>query len=99
MCVDISTLVYRYSFFIISDKYIRTNLYLVINLTQKQFLNEIKYHMIYKIRYLAIYVASLKVCNVYYILLYKKQNVIYIRNDVMHSFSIVLIYQMLIYGF
>ena len=74
MCVDISTLVYRYSFLRITDNYFRTNWYLVINLTQSLFLNEIKYHMIYKIRYLAVYIASLKVCNVCYIFPYKLQN-------------------------
>ena len=73
MCVDISILVNRYSFLKITDDYFRTNWYLDIHLTQKQFCNEIKYH-IYKIRYLAVYVASLKVCNVCYIFPYKQQN-------------------------
>ena len=35
MCVDISTLVYRYSILRITDIYFRTNWYLVIILTQK----------------------------------------------------------------
>ena len=64
----------RYSFLKITDNYFKTNWYHVINLTQKQLGNEIKYHMIYKIRYLVIYVASLKVCNECYIFLYKQQN-------------------------
>ena len=38
------------------------------------FWNEIKYHMIYKIRYLAVYIASLKGCNVCYIFPHKQQN-------------------------
>ena len=54
--------------------------------------------MIYKIWYLAVYIASLKVCNVCYIFLYKQQNAT-LRNDVMYSFLIVLIHQMFIYGF
>ena len=74
MCIDTSTLVYRYSFLIRTDDYFRTNWYLAVNLTQKQFGNEIKYHMTYNIRYLAMYVVSLKVYNVRYILPYKQQN-------------------------
>ena len=99
MCEDISTLVYRYSFFRITDNYFRTNWYLNINLTQTLFWNEIKYHMIYKLRYLAVYIASLKSCNVCYIFPYKQQNATYTRYDIMFSFLIVLIDQMFIYGF
>ena len=45
-----------------------------MNLTQKSF--EMKYkkkHMIYRIRYLAVYIASLKVCKVCNIFRYKQQ--------------------------
>ena len=83
MCVDISTLVYRYSFLRITDNYFITSWYLVIYLTQNLFWNEIKYHMIYKIRYLAVYIASLKVCNVCYIFPYKQHNATLRQNDVM----------------
>ena len=74
MCVDILTLVYRYSFLRITDNYFRKNWYLVINLAQKSFEMKKQQHMIYKIRYLAVYIASLKVSNVRYIFPYKQQN-------------------------
>ena len=53
--------------------YFRTNYCLVINLKQNRFEIKKKYHMTYKIRYLAIYIGSLEVCNVRYILSYNLQ--------------------------
>ena len=52
------------------------------------------------IRYLAIYIGILKVCNVRYILSYKLQNMkLYTRNAVKYSFfTIVCIDRMLNYG-
>ena len=55
--------------------------------------------MTYSIRYLAIYVGSLKVCNVRYILSYKHQNMeLYTRNDVKYSLLLSGIDRMLHYG-
>ena len=65
--------VYRYSNLIKTDNYFRTNCCLVINLKQNRLQIKKKYHMTYKIRYLAIYIGSLKVCNVRYILSNKPQ--------------------------
>ena len=55
--------------------------------------------MTYNIRYLAIYIGSLKVFNVRYILSYKLQNMkLYTRNEVMYSFLLSCIDRMLNYG-
>ena len=55
--------------------------------------------MSYNIRYLAIYIGSLKVCNVRYILSYKHQNMeLYTRNVVKYSFLLSCIDRMLTYG-
>ena len=55
--------------------------------------------MAYNIRYLAIYVESLKVCNVRYLLSYKLQNMkLYTRNAVKYSLLLSCIYRMLNYG-
>ena len=55
--------------------------------------------MTYNIRYLAIFIGSLKVCNVRYILSYKLQNMnLYIRNAVKYSFLLSCIDRMLNYG-
>ena len=55
--------------------------------------------MTYNIRYLAIYVGSLKVCNVRYILSYKHQNMeLYTRNAVKYNFLLSCIDRMLHYG-
>ena len=54
--------------------------------------------MTYNIRYLAIYIGSLKVCNVRYILSYKLQNMkLYIRNAVKYSFLLLCIERMLLW--
>ena len=55
--------------------------------------------MTYNIRYLAIYIGSLKVCNVRYILSYKHRNmVLNTRNAVKYSFLFSCIDRMLNYG-
>ena len=55
--------------------------------------------MPFNIRYLAIYIGSLKVCNVRYILSYKLQNMkLYTRNVVKYSFLLSCIDRMLNYG-
>ena len=55
--------------------------------------------MVYNIRYLAIYIGSLKVCNVRYILSYKHENMeLYTRNAVKYSFLLSCIDRMLNYG-
>ena len=55
--------------------------------------------MTYNIRYLAIYIGSLKVCNVRYILSYKHLNMkLYTRNAVMYSFLLSCIDRMLNHG-
>ena len=55
--------------------------------------------MTYNIRYLAIYIRSLKVCNVRFILSYKHQNMeLYTRNAVKYSFVLSCIDRMLNYG-
>ena len=57
--------------------------------------------MTYYIRYLAIYmyIGSLKVCNVRYILSYKLQNMkLYTQNAVKYSFLLSCINRMLNYG-
>ena len=55
--------------------------------------------MTYNMRYLAIFVGTLKVCNVRYILSYKLQNIkLYIRNAVKYSFLLSCIDIMLNYG-
>ena len=54
--------------------------------------------MAYNIRYLAKYIVSLKDFNVFYILPYKQQLVLYTRNDVKYSFLLSSIYNMLTYG-
>ena len=55
--------------------------------------------MKYNMRYLAIFVGTLKVCNVRYILSYKLQNIkLYIRNAVKYSFLLSCIDIMLNYG-
>ena len=52
--------------------------------------------MTYNIRYLAIYIESLKVCNVRYILSYKRLNMEpYTRNAVKNSFVLSCIDRML----
>ena len=54
--------------------------------------------MTYNIRYLAIYIGSLKVCNVRYILSYRHLNMeLYFRNAVMYSFLLSFINIMLNY--
>ena len=51
------------------------------------------------IRYLAIYIGSLKVCNVRDILSFKLQNMkLYTRNTVKYSFLLSCIDRMLKYG-
>ena len=58
-----------------------------------------KKHMTYIIRYLAIYIGSLKVCSVCYILSNKLQNMnFYTRNAVKYSFLLSCIDRMLNYG-
>ena len=53
----------------------------------------------YNIRYLAIYIGSLKVCNVHYILSYKHHKIeLYTRNAVKNSFLLSWIDIMLNYG-
>ena len=48
---------------------------------------------------MAIYVGSLKVCNVRYILAYKHQNIeLYARNAVKYSYLLLRIDRMLNYG-
>ena len=60
------------------------------------FLKLNKIHMAYKIRYLAIYMGSLKVCNVRYILSYKHENMeLYTRNALKYSFLLLCIDRML----
>ena len=55
--------------------------------------------MTYNIRYLAIYIGSLNVCYVRYILSYKLQNMtFYTRNAVKYSFLLSFIDRMLNYG-
>ena len=55
--------------------------------------------MTYNIRYSAIYVGSLKVCIVRYILSYKLQNMkFYTRNAVKYSLLLSCIDRMLNYG-
>ena len=55
--------------------------------------------MTYNIRYLEIYVGSLKVCNVRYILSYKLQNMkLYTRNAVKYSLLLSCIDRMPNYG-
>ena len=55
--------------------------------------------MTYNIRYLSIYVGSLKVCNVRYILSYKLQNMkLYTRNAVKYRLLLSCIDRMLNYG-
>ena len=55
--------------------------------------------MVYNIRYLAIYIGSLKVCNVRYILSYKNENMeLYTRNAVKYRFLLSCIDRMLNYG-
>ena len=55
--------------------------------------------MTYNIRFLAILIGSLKVCNVRYILSYKPQNMeLYIRNAVKYSLLLSCIDRMLNYG-
>ena len=60
--------VYRFSNLIKSDRNFRTNCCLVKFKT-----NQVRnyYYMTYNIRYLAIYIGSLKYCNLRYILSYK----------------------------
>ena len=54
--------------------------------------------MTYNIRYLSLYIRSLKVCNVRYILSYKHQNMeLYTRNAVNYSFLLSCIDRMLNY--
>ena len=54
--------------------------------------------MTYNIRYLAIYIGSLKVCNVRYILSYKHKSMKrYTRNAVKYSFLLSCIDRMLNY--
>ena len=54
--------------------------------------------MTYTIRYLAIYIGSLKVCNVHYILSYKQYNMeLYTKNAVKYSFLQSCIDRMLNY--
>ena len=54
--------------------------------------------MTYNIRYLAIYIGSLNVCNVRYILSYKHSNMeLYTRNAVMYIFLLTCIDRMLNY--
>ena len=56
--------------------------------------------MTYNIRYLAIYIGSLKVCNVRYILSYKHQNMeLYTRKTLKYSFLLSCIDRMLNSGF
>ena len=56
--------------------------------------------MTYNIRYLAIHIGSLKVCNVRYILSYMHKNMkLYTRNAVKYSFLLSCIDRMLNYGF
>ena len=58
-----------------------------------------KYHMTYYIRYLAIYIGSLKICNVRYILSYKHQSIkLYTKNTVKYSFLLSCIDRMINYG-
>ena len=91
--------VYRYSNLIKTDNYLKKNCCLVINLKQNRFEILKKYHMAYNIRYLAIYIGSLKVCNIRYILSYKLQNMkLYTRNAVKYSFLLSCIDRMLDYG-
>ena len=55
--------------------------------------------MTYNIRYLAIYMGSLKVCNVRYILSYTHYNMeLYTRNAVKYSFLLSCIDRILNYG-
>ena len=55
--------------------------------------------MTYNMRCLAIFIGSLKVYNVRYILSYKLQNIkLYVRNAVKYSFSLSCIDSMLKYG-
>ena len=55
--------------------------------------------MAYNLRYLAIYIGSLKVCNVRYILSYKHLNMeLYTRNAVKYSFLLSCNDRMLNYG-
>ena len=55
--------------------------------------------MTYNMRYLAIFVGTLKVCNVRYILSYKLRNIkLYIRNAIKYSFLLSCIDIMLNYG-
>ena len=55
--------------------------------------------MIYNIRYLAIYIGSLKVCNVRYTWSYKHLNIeLYTRNAVKYKFLLLCIDRMLNYG-
>ena len=55
--------------------------------------------MAYNIRCLAIYLGSIKVCNVHYILSYKYQNMeLYTRNAVKYSFLLLCIDRILNYG-
>ena len=56
--------------------------------------------MTYNVRYLAIYVGSLKVCNVRYSWSYKHLNIeLYIRNAVKYRLLLSCIYRVLNYGF
>ena len=55
--------------------------------------------MAYTIRYSAIYIGSLKVCNVRYILSFKHKNMeLFTRNAIMYSFLLSCIDRMLNYG-
>ena len=94
-----SKCLYIYINLIKTDNYFTTNCFLVINLKQNRFEIKTKYHMSYNIRYLAIYIGNLKVCNVRYILSYKLQNMkLYTRNAVKYSFLLWCIDRMLNYG-
>ena len=58
-----------------------------------------KYHMTYNIRYLAIYIGSLKVCNVRYTWSYKHLNMeLYTRKAAKYRFLLSCIDRMLNYG-
>ena len=98
-CFIANVNIYRYSNLMKIDNYFRTNCCLVINLKQSS-LKLIKYHMTYNIRYLAINIGSLKVCNVRYILSYKLKNMkLYTRNVVKFNFLLSSIERILNYGF
>ena len=98
-CFIANVNVYRYSNLIKLIIYFRTNCCSVINLKQNRLEIKIIYHMTYNIRYLVIYMGTLKVCNVRYILSYKHQNMeLYTRNAVKYSVLLSCIDSMLNYG-